>query len=152
MNWDKKYRDITEGWLKCADDISADYPDCDSFEKCILALRLKGWTYADIQKKLGMPPKKLISQVLKKWNPEIIDNASSKTSKVGLIESEIYNLVRKQENGIFKVLFEDDDYEFYIKDKTLYFKDCLAPDNLFSELNEFMQNQIWREIKENVNE
>ena len=42
MNWEKKYKEITSGFYKCTEDISSDYPDCNDFEKCIIALRLKG--------------------------------------------------------------------------------------------------------------
>lgn len=41
MDWTKKYKEITSGLLKCTDDISENYPNCDDFEKCIIALRLK---------------------------------------------------------------------------------------------------------------
>ena len=42
MSWEKKYKEITSGFYNCAEDISSDYPDCNDFEKCIIALRLKG--------------------------------------------------------------------------------------------------------------
>lgn len=40
MDWTKKYKEITSGFYKCAEDISDQYPDCNDFEKCIIALRI----------------------------------------------------------------------------------------------------------------
>ena len=42
MDWEKKYKEITSGFYKCCDDISIRYPECNYFERCIIALRLKG--------------------------------------------------------------------------------------------------------------
>ena len=42
MDWKRKYRELTSGFYKCCDDISAQYPECSDFEKCVIALRLKG--------------------------------------------------------------------------------------------------------------
>ena len=43
------------------------------FEKCVLLLRLNGFSYGNIQLRLGNPPKKEIREVLLKWAPELID-------------------------------------------------------------------------------
>lgn len=42
MDWSKKYKELTTGFYKCVDDISAQYPDCNDFERCIIALRKNG--------------------------------------------------------------------------------------------------------------
>ena len=42
MDWAKKYKEITSGFYQCAEDVSSDYPDCNSFEKCVIALRKQG--------------------------------------------------------------------------------------------------------------
>lgn len=42
MDWNRKYEEIVSGFYKCAEDISEQYPKCNAFEKCVIALRLKG--------------------------------------------------------------------------------------------------------------
>ena len=42
MDYRKKYEELTSGFYKCCDDISNEYPECNDFEKCIIALRFKG--------------------------------------------------------------------------------------------------------------
>ena len=42
MDWKKKYNELVSGFYKCCDDISEQYPECNDFEKCVIALRLKG--------------------------------------------------------------------------------------------------------------
>lgn len=72
MDYEKKYYQLINGW-DSIQDISELYPDCNAFEKCVISMRLEGWSYATIQKRLGMPSKKEISAVLKKWAPELMD-------------------------------------------------------------------------------
>lgn len=152
MNWEKKYKEITSGFYKCAEDISSDYPDCNDFEKCIIALRLKGWTYSNIQKKLGMPPKRSISQVLKDWAPELIDNAKEKEIRLSNFETELYNIVKGLPNKELKTTIEDENYNFYIANNKLFFEDWSASDNSFSDLNEITQHQFLIAIKNKLNE
>jgi len=152
MNWEKKYKEITSGFYKCAEDISSDYPDCNDFEKCIIALRLKGWTYGNIQKKLGMPPKRSISQVLKDWAPELIDNAKEKEIRLSSFETELYNIIKVLPNKQLKTTIEDEDYNFYIANNKLFFEDWSASDNSFSDLNEITQHQFLIAIKDKLNE
>ena len=149
MDWKKKYNELTSGFYKCTEDVSNEYPECNDFEKCIISLRKSNWAYGAIQKKLGMPPKKEISAVLKKWAPELIDNSKKKEIKISKWESEAYNLVK---HNPLKVIIEDEEYEFYVDNNKLYFKDWGADDNLFSELNETTQQQFWIVIKEKLNE
>lgn len=42
MDYRKKYEELTSGFYKCCEDVSNEYPECNDFEKCIIALRLKG--------------------------------------------------------------------------------------------------------------
>lgn len=42
MDWTKKYKEITSGFYKCTEDVSANYPECNDFEKCVISLRLNG--------------------------------------------------------------------------------------------------------------
>lgn len=150
MDWEKKYKEITSGWFKCTEDISDKYPECNNFEKCIISLRLNGWSYENIQKKLGMPPKKEISKVLKVWAPELIDNSKKKEIKISKWEAETYNLIRDIEPII--VCIEDEPYTFYIKNNVLRFFDETGNITAFRDLNEIMQQQFLIAIKEQINE
>ena len=149
MNWEKKYKELTSGFYKCAEDISDKYPDCTDFEKCVITLRTNGWTYDNIQKKLGMPSKKAISAALKKWAPELINNSKKKEIKISNWESEIYNLVKYKP---LMITIDDEDYVFYVKDNKLYYKDWSSDDNQFGNLNEIVQQQFWIAIKEKLDE
>lgn len=150
MDWKKKYNELTSGFYKCCDDISEQYPECDDFEKCVISLRLKGWTYGNIQKKLGMPPKKEISRVLNKWAPETVDNSKKKESKLSKWESELYNIVNK--HNPLEVEFEEEPYLFYIQNNTLRYKEEDGAITAFRDINEIMQQQFLIAIKEQENE
>lgn len=152
MNWEEKYKEITSGFYKCAEDISSKYKDCNGFEKCVITLRLNGWTYGNIQKKLGMPPKKSISQVLKDWAPELIDNAKEKENKISTTEAEVYNIIKRCPNQELKIIFDDEKYTFYIANHILLFEDWGASDNIFSTLDETTKKQFLLAIKDKLNE
>lgn len=150
MDWSKKYKELTSGFYKCCDDISEKYPECNDFEKCVISLRLKSWTYGNIQKKLGMPPKKEISIVLNKWAPETVDNSKKKESKLSKWESELYNIVNK--HNPLEVEFEEESYLFYIQNNTLRYKEEDGTITAFRDINEIMQQQFLIAIKEQTNE
>ena len=150
MDWERKYRELTSGFYKCCDDISVQYPECNDFEKCVIALRLKGWTYGDIQKKLGMPPKKEISLILNKWAPETVDNSKKKESKLSKWEGELYNIIIKR--NPLKIEFEEEPYEFYIKNNVLRYKEEDGTITAFRDINEIMQQQFLIAIKEQTHE
>lgn len=150
MDWKKKYKEITSGFYKCCEDISEQYPECNDFEKCIISLRLKGWTYGNIQKKLGMPPKKEISLILNKWAPETVDNSKKKESKLSKWEVELYNIVNK--HNPLEIKFEDEPYLFYIQNNTLRYKEEDGTITAFRDINEIMQQQFLIAIKEQNNE
>ena len=57
-----------------------DFFGLNEFEKCVLLLRLNGFSYGNIQLRLGNPPKKEIREVLLKWAPELIDVDLNKSS------------------------------------------------------------------------
>lgn len=42
MDYEKKYLELTSGFMKCFDDISDEFPDADGFEKTIIGLRRVG--------------------------------------------------------------------------------------------------------------
>lgn len=151
MDWSKKYNELISGFYKCCNDVTAQYPECSDFEKCVISLRLNGWTYGSIQKKLGMPPKKEISQVLKTWAPELIDNSKQKVIKINQFESEAYNIVNSQPEKRLTVNIEGDDYIFYIKDNLLFFIDWSTDDNMFHNLDEITQQQFLISIKNHIN-
>ena len=150
MDWKKKYNELVSGFYKCCDDISEKYPECNDFEKCVISLRLKSWTYGNIQKKLGMPPKKEISIVLNKWAPETVDNSKKKESKLSKWESELYNIVNK--HNPLEVEFEEESYLFYIQNNTLRYKEEDGTITAFRDINEIMQQQFLIAIKEQTNE
>lgn len=42
IDYEKKYRDYTGGFIQLIPDVSQEYPDCDGFEKCVIAMRREG--------------------------------------------------------------------------------------------------------------
>ena len=91
MDYEKKYIDLTSGLNKCIPDISDEFPNANGFEKAVTAMRQRGWTYTEIQKKLGMPSKKDIRNALLNTNPDLIDNSQKKV---------IYNNLKSRLAGI----------------------------------------------------
>lgn len=149
VDYEKKYLELTSGFMKCVDDISDEFPDANGFEKSIIALRRKGWNYGDIQLKLGMPPKKQIRAVLLKWAPELIDNSKIKTVKEPTPESELYNIIKFHNNEVFQIWGEP--WTFFIENKKLLYKDKTGVWE-FSDWDENTQSQILNEIKKQINE
>lgn len=145
IDYEKKYQQFTSG-LNLIPDISQDYPDCNGFEKCIISMRQQGWTYEEIQFKLGMPPKKQIRQVLLKWTPELIDNSlKKKPSNVSVYEAELYSMV----HGVGEITFHvfNDDWTFHIENNQLKYRDQTG-DWLFSDWDINTQSEILDEIKQ----
>lgn len=68
---EQKYKQIRDFFG--FNDIPEKYDSATWFEKCVLLLRLNGFSYGNIQLRLGNPPKKEIREVLLKWAPELID-------------------------------------------------------------------------------
>lgn len=68
-----------------------------------------------------MPPKKKIREVLLKWAPELIDNSIQKIIKVSNYEAVLYSIISKNKRN--KFIIDDDEWEFFIKDKTLKYID-----------------------------
>ena len=106
MDYQSKYQQLTQGATAITSDISNEYPDCNAFEKLIISLRKLNWSYGQIQKALGMPPKKAIREVLLKWAPELIDNSKSKVIKVTRQKVEYYLLYNTNRDEAFKILNE----------------------------------------------
>ena len=42
LDYEKKYKEYPVGVLQCIPDISNDYPNCNGFEKCVIAFRKEG--------------------------------------------------------------------------------------------------------------
>ena len=139
MNYLTKYKQLVE-FLNLKD-ISNDFPECNDFEKIIILLRQNGWTYGDIQKNLGMPPKKEIRNVLLKWAPELIDNSKSKIINVSTPYSEIYNILSHTDKKVWCIF--GDNVELYIKDNKIYYDG-----DLLDYYTETEHNQILNEIKD----
>lgn len=148
MDYEKKYVDLTLGLNKCIPDVSNDYPSCNGFEKAVISMRKENWNYGDIQKKLGMPSKKQIRNVLLKWAPELIDNSKSKVIKISNYESEIYNILVHINKTEFEI--EGEDWNFYIKDKQVYVKDAWGSEDKLSTWNEINQHQFLIAIKQQI--
>lgn len=148
MDYEKKYKEITEGFFSCVEDVSDLYPDCDYFEKCVLAFRKANWTFGNIQKALGMPSKKSISAVLKKWDPDLTDNSKKKVILVSKCESELYNLVRTPRDFII----DDEKWTFFINDahEIVYING--SDINKYRDWDETIQYQILNQIKQQINE
>ena len=150
LDYEKKYYEYTQGLLKCIPDVSQEYPNCNGLEKCVISMRNQGWTYAEIQSKLGMPPKKKIREILLKWAPELIDNSIQKIIKMSNYEAVLYNIVSNHKEN--KFIIDDEEWKFFIKDKILEYVDWSGDENKFSDLDVATQSQILNEIKNQLNE
>lgn len=142
MDYQSKYQQLTQGATAITSDVSNEYPDCNAFEKLIISLRKSNWSYGQIQKVLGMPPKKAIREVLLKWAPELIDNSKSKVIKVTSPYAEIYNILSHTDKTIWNIFGED--VECCIKDKKVYYDG-----DLLDWYTEVEHNQILNELKKN---
>ena len=150
VDYEKKYLELTNGFLKCFDDISSEFPDASGFEKIVIGLRREGWNYGDIQLKLGMPPKKEIRAVLLKWAPELIDNSKTKVIKISSSESELYNIIKSHNNETFDIW--DEMWTFFIKNNILYYRDEDDGVYDFGQWDVVSQSQILEQIKKQLNE
>ena len=148
LDYERKYLDLTSGLNKCIPDISQEFPNANGFEKSVIAMRQKGWSYEDIQRKLGMPPKKSIRQALLKWAPNLIDNSIKKVISVSEWESELYNILAHTNKTSFE--FEDDDWKFSIINRVINYEDPYGHAGLYHDLNEIMQKQILIAIKAQI--
>ena len=148
LDYEKKYVDLTSGINKCIPDISQQFPNADGFEKSVIAMRQKGWSYGEIQNKLGMPSKKSIRQALLKWAPHLIDNSIKKVIDISEWESTLYNILSHSDRTIFE--FEGDDWEFKIIDHKINYEDPYGYKGLFHDLNDIMKQQILIAIKNQI--
>ena len=140
MDFNQKYNQLIH---TVYEDITNDYPQCNDFEKIIILLRKNNWNYGDIQKSLGMPPKKAIREILLKWAPELIDNSKTKVIKTTSAYAEIYNILSHTNKTIWNIF--GDNVECCIKDKVVYYDG--DPLNWYTEVE---HNQILNELKRNA--
>ena len=150
LDYEKKYLELTQGVTKCIDDVSNEFIEATGFEKAVIAMRRLGWSYADIQKKLGMPSKKDIRSALLKWSPELIDNSKKKIISISSYESELYNLIKGLNQS--KFIIEDEEWLFFIKDNKLKYIDSWGDEDFFSGLDNSIQSQLLNQIKDQINE
>lgn len=150
LDYEKKYVDLISGLNKCIPDVSKEYPNCNGFEKAVISMRKQHWTYEDIQKKLGMPSKKLIRSALLKWAPELIDNSLKKVIEVSKWESELYDILAHTSKVNYE--FEDEDWIFKIEDHKIVYENDDWGKGLFHDLNDIMKQQILISIKQQINE
>lgn len=146
MDYSKKLQELYS-WYKLPD-ISAKYPLANDFELCILTMRNMSWSYAEIQKPLGMPSKKAIRAVLKAFDPELIEidtNYKKLAKKQNISFEEGEFRYRCIQNNQWKWNLQGEDYEFEIKDNLLYFKDSDNCEMKFSELDETTRKQFVNE-------
>ena len=141
MDYKKQYKELQ--LYNRVSPVPDKYKDADDFAKCILALRLAGCSYSDIQRHLGMPPKKLIRRVLLEWDPELIDNSVPKIAQYSTAYSELYNLLCKTDKTEWNIC--GDVTKCYIKDHKIYFDE--DPLEVWSETE---QRQILEEIKTQI--
>ena len=150
VDYEKKYLELTNGITKCIDDISNEFSEANGFEKAVIALRRKGWSYGDIQLKLGMPAKKQIREALLKWAPELIDNSKTKVIKISTFESDLYNIIKNHNNETFDIWGEM--WTFFIDNNVLYYRDEDDGVYNFGQWDIASQSQILNQIKEELNE
>jgi hypothetical protein len=112
-------------------------------------MRRLGWDYGQIQKPLGMPSKKDIRNALLKWAPHLIDNSKSKIINMSEWEAGIYSMLSKTDKIDYE--FEDEDWQFFIKDKQVWYKDPYGHQGQISEWNELNIHQMYNAIKEQLN-
>ena len=148
LDYEKKYKEYTVGLLQCIPDISNDYPNCNGFEKCVIAFRKEGWTYGGIQHKLGMPSKKSIREVLLKWAPELIDNSKKKVVYMLPIEAELYDLLSHTDKIDFEI--DGEDWKFYIENNTIMCEDWEGCKMRYSAWDTTSQHQFFNQIKEQL--
>lgn len=148
IDYEKKYKEYTVGLLQCIPDVSQEYPDCNGFEKCVIAFRKEGWTYGGIQRRLGMPPKKQIREVLLKWAPELIDNSKKKTVLVSSAESEVYQLLSQTDRTDFEI--DGEDWKFYIENNTVMCEDWDGFKQKYRDWDSTSQQQFLIQIKEQL--
>lgn len=55
------------------DQVYSEFPNIDEKSCVIIAMRMANQSYGNIQKALGMPPKREIRNTLLKYKPELID-------------------------------------------------------------------------------
>ena len=149
MDYEKKYLDLTSGLNQCIPDISKEFPSANGFEKAVIAMRKQKWSYAEIQKKLGMPSKKQIREALLKWAPDLIDNSLKKVIEISKYESELYDILAHTDKTEFE--FEGEDWEFKIIDHKINYTDAWGDSGLFHDLNDIMKQQILLSIKQQIN-
>lgn len=73
MNYDIQLEHLLHMYDKDGQEIIDKYPSASSFEKCVLLLKEKKQTYKDIQLKLGNPGKKLLKDIINKYNPDLVN-------------------------------------------------------------------------------
>ena len=118
MDYNKKYEDLI-GTVTIDTSLLHTLNIQNDFEKCIVLLRLIGYTYNQIQLQLGNPSKKIIRTVLLKYCPESIDNSIKKENKYSESYSELYDILSHTDKRIWKIF--GDDVECYIKDHNIYY-------------------------------
>ena len=151
MDFSKKLKELYS-WYKLPD-VSAKYPKANDYELCILTMRNMSWSYAEIQKPLGMPSKKAIRAVLKAFDPDLIE---IDTNYKKLAKKQVYSL----EEGEFRYHciqtnkwnwnLQGENYIFEIKDNFLYFKDPDGFEMKFSDLDETTRKQFLNEQREQL--
>lgn len=148
VDYEKKYLELTRGILKCIPDVSEEFPNANGFEKAIISMRKLGWSYGDIQLKLGMPSKKQIRTVLLKWAPELIDNSKKKVIEISEYESELYNIIKSKGSSVFEI--EGEEWKFFLRQNELWCIDSWDEEFKFSNYNTITQAQILNQIKEQL--
>lgn len=150
MDYVKKLNELKS--LYDLPNVSDKYPNANDFEICVLTLRNFGWSYAEIQKPLGMPAKKAIRAVLTTFDPKLVekDVNKEKRAKKCLISPEEGKFRYKCiTTGKWQWNLQDEDYTFEIRDNLLYFKDSEGYEMKFSELDETTRKQFLDEQSNN---
>lgn len=150
IDYEKRFIELTKGVSRCIPDLSEEFPNATGFEKAVIAMRQKGWTYGEIQKALGMPSKKNIREALLKWSPDLIDNSKKKNITVSNIEAELYNILCHINKEDFVI--EDESWKFFIKDKKVTYVDSWGDEGLFKDFDTSTQSQLLNQIKEQIYE
>lgn len=149
MDYTKKYNELTSGLLQCFEDISEKYPNANAFEKCVIGLRTKGWTYGQIQSKLGMPAKKQLRAVLLKWAPDLIDNSVEKVIRIHETESNLYRILSRTT----QTEFEDENswVSLWIENNEIKYEDETGDSGIYHDLDERTQKEYLLLVKKILN-
>lgn len=118
-------------------------------------MRNANWTFAEIQKALANPSKKLISSTLRKFDSSLIEKDVNKSklpkqNQLSVEEGKFrYNCIQSKK---WDWTFQGENYNFNIKNNKLMFSDETGYEMPFSDLDVACRNQMLNEQQDQIKE